>query len=287
VNAALLLDGGTGSELRRRQVAFNENVWSAAANLDHPDILYAIHRDHIRAGADIVTANTFATARFVLAAGGLAGHCDEINRAAIGAAKNAAAGADRKILVAASLSCCPPFLDMSARPDPATEIRDYRELARLFVANDADLILLEMLQHPDSAARACRAAQESDLPFWAGISCRFSLPNPKGGAGLVSFDEPAAEFEAILDVVLTYGPAGIAIMHSPIDAVLPALTAVRRRWSGPVGAYAEIPYPEDPSATSTARIAPEDYASVAADRGDRTVWRESQRRAPARGPVSW
>jgi S-methylmethionine-dependent homocysteine/selenocysteine methylase len=263
VNATLLLDGGTGSELRRRQIVFNEIVWSAAANLDCPTVLMDIHRDYIAAGADIITANTFATTRFVLEAGGLARRFEEINRAAIVAAQTAAADADKKILVAASLSCCPPFLDMSSRPDPATELRDYRELARLFASSGVDVILLEMLQHPKNAALACRAARETGLPFWAGVSCRLAVPPAGIDNRLVSFDEPAAALGAILDAILPFAPAGIAIMHSPLDAMLPALSEIRQCWTGPLGAYAEIPYAEDPSATTDARSSPDDYASVA------------------------
>jgi len=256
MKAPLLLDGGTGSELRRRRVRFVENVWSAAANVDHMDTLVAIHRDYIAAGADVITANTFATTRFVLEAGGLGDRFEQINLAAIAAARTAAGTAGRRVLVAASLSCCPPFLDMAARPDPATELRDYHELAALFAANGVDLLMLEMLQHPESAARACEAANASGLPFWAGISCRLR-------DGLVSFNEPVAPASAILDAIVPFEPAGITVMHSPLSAIAPALTAIRSQWHGPVGAYAELPYDEDPTVSSNERITPEAYAAEA------------------------
>ena len=33
---------------------------------------------------------------------------------------------------------------------------------------------------------------------------------------------------------------GVAVMHSPVAAVVPALEEIRARWDGPLGAYPEI-----------------------------------------------
>jgi S-methylmethionine-dependent homocysteine/selenocysteine methylase len=101
--------------------------------------------------------------------------------------------------------------------------------------------------------------REAGLPFWIGFSCRRS---PRGEA-LVAFDDPDRPFAAVLDAVLPFEPGGIAIMHSPIDAIGSALDVLRGRWSGPLGAYAEIPYPEDPSASSAGAVGAADYAAAA------------------------
>ena len=66
----LVLDGGTGTELRRRGMNLGQTTWSALASLTHYELLRAIHADYIAAGADVITTNTFATTRFVLAAAG-------------------------------------------------------------------------------------------------------------------------------------------------------------------------------------------------------------------------
>ena len=58
-----LLYGATGTELEKRGVPMSTNAWSGSASLDHLDTLEQIHRDHIDAGADIITANTYATSR--------------------------------------------------------------------------------------------------------------------------------------------------------------------------------------------------------------------------------
>lgn len=252
-----ILDGGTGSELRRRGVQLSGACWSAAANLSDPELLLGIHRDFIQAGADIVTANTFGTSRFVLAAAGLDDCFEAINRAAIAAARAAAAGHD--VQVAASLSCFPPAFDPGAYPAPDREYRAYAELAGLFASSGVDLILLEMLQHPEHAALACRAARASGLPFWAGISCR---QQPATGE-LVAFDDPGQPLIALLDAVLPFEPDGIAVMHSPVSAISAAIAEMIDHWSGPIGAWAEIPYAEDPDSRDDRQVTPQHYAECA------------------------
>lgn len=256
---ALILDGGTGSELRRRGVILSPECWSAAANLSHPELLCRIHRDFIEAGADIVTANTFATSRFVLEAAGLGARFDDVNRHAVTAAREAANGSGKSVTVAASMSCLPPGFDPDAYPDAGTEYRDYAELAGCFARLGVDLIVLEMLQDTVHSALACRAASASGLPFWAGISCRLDA----SGDTLVGYDNADELFASVLETVLEFDPAGIAVMHSPLDAIGPALNETRRNWDGPIGAYAEIGYTGDPDRTFRETVAPGDYAAAA------------------------
>lgn len=254
-----LLDGGTGSELRRRGVSLSDRCWSGSANLDRSELLYDIHADYIRAGADIVTANTFGTARFVLADAGLDRHFDEVNAAAIAAAQRAAESSARDVCVAASLSCLAPGFDKRAFPDSDIEFRAYSELCETFVEQRIDLILLEMMQDTKHAPLACRAALSSGLPFWIGISCRVD----DSGDRLVAYDDTEQSLTPVIENLLAFEPAGIAIMHSPVDAIGRAIDELRRQWHGPIGAYAEIPYPEDPKWNGNQIVSPEDYATEA------------------------
>ena len=40
--------------------------WSAAANLDAPDVVRAIHEDYLKAGAEIIISNNFYTSRTMM-----------------------------------------------------------------------------------------------------------------------------------------------------------------------------------------------------------------------------
>jgi len=250
----LILDGGTGSELRRRGMALDSQIWSALAPLTHYELLRGIHADYIAAGADVVTTSTFATTRFVLEAAGRSEDFALINGRAVAAAREARDASGRDVGLAGSISCLPPRFDVHAYPDENAESAAYLELAETLADAGADLLLLEMMQETRHAPLACAAASTVGLPVWLGVSCR-------GGAGgaLVGFDFPLVPLAATLDALLPFAPDAVAVMHSPVAAVAPALSEIRARWRGSIGAYPTI---GDGAPTSHA-LSPEELAPEA------------------------
>ena len=79
----MILDGATGTELQRRGVAMDPSAWSGVASLANQRVLTEIHRDYIAAGAEVITANTFASSRAVLSQSGHGDKVEAINRAAV------------------------------------------------------------------------------------------------------------------------------------------------------------------------------------------------------------
>ena len=59
----LVVDGGVGTELIARGV---DAARTADANVDHPDLVQAVHRAFLDAGAEAITANTFGANRYAL-----------------------------------------------------------------------------------------------------------------------------------------------------------------------------------------------------------------------------
>ncbi|HUQ51308.1 MAG TPA: homocysteine S-methyltransferase family protein, partial [Gammaproteobacteria bacterium] len=134
----LIIDGGTGTELRRRGMTLGDATWSALASLTHYDLLRAIHLDYIAAGADVITTNTFATTRFVLDAAGRGDEFTQINTRAVAAAREARDSSGREVALAGSISCLPPRFDVHAYPDERTEAAGYRELAETLAEAGVD-----------------------------------------------------------------------------------------------------------------------------------------------------
>ncbi len=251
----LLLDGGTGTELRRRGIALSHVAWSALASLTQYDLLRSIHSDYIDAGADVITTNTFATTRFVLEA---AGHRDDVVRVsnrAVAAAREAREMSGREVAIAGSISCLPPRFDVHAYPDESTERAAYLELAEVLAEAGVDLLALEMLQDARHAPLACEAARAVGLPVWLGVSCRLGA-----GARLVGVDVPLVPLAGCLEALLPFAPAAVNVMHSPAAAIEPALREVRARWPGPLGAYPEI---GDGTAHEPHSVSPDNLAAQA------------------------
>ena len=232
---ALLVDGGLGSELRRRGFALDARAWSAPAALTDFGLLRSIHSDYIAAGAEVISTNTFAAARFVLDAAGLGERTEEVVRRTVAAAREARDASGRDVAIAGSMSCLPPSFDPHRYPPASKESDAYRELAELLAMEGVDLIELEMLEDTEHAARACAAVRATGLPIWLGVSCRLS-----DDGALVAFDYPETPLGRVLDALLPYAPDAVNVMHSPPGAVAPALRAIGARSRGVVGAYPEL-----------------------------------------------
>ena len=255
----LVIDGGMGTELERRGVPMDDVVWSGAAVLSHPDIVRTVHEDYIRAGADLIITNTFGSTRQMLAGAGLGAQVEQVHRRAVSLAQDARAATDDRVAIAGSLSPSPPGFDRQAYPPLEEELAAYRESAQLLAEGGVDLIALEMLEDTTHAPLAMRAALETGLPVWLGVSCR------RVDGRLVRFSERSAEvlLADVLDILVPMEPDVVTIMHSEVDAVSEALTLVRERWSGPVGIYQESGYVTRPNWNFVGVISPEDLAREA------------------------
>jgi S-methylmethionine-dependent homocysteine/selenocysteine methylase len=73
-----ILDGATGTELEKRGVVMDPAAWCGPATLGNDTILTGIHADYIAAGADVITANTYAASRLMLTGAGYGDRVEEI-----------------------------------------------------------------------------------------------------------------------------------------------------------------------------------------------------------------
>lgn len=241
----VILDGGTGTELERRGVSMDPDAWCGTATLQNLDLLAQIHQDYIAAGADIITANTFASSRLMLGPAGVADQFRAINTAAIDAAHRARETSARSgVLVAGSLSHMIPVTQGSDKSDPAqipniSEMAEaFSELATLHKDNGCDLILLEMMYHPDRMRPAFEAAIATGLPVWAGFSAR------RGETGEVlgytsELDVPFAE---IVEILADFDVAAAGIMHTAPNIIGEALAILKESFDGPLSAYPDSGY---------------------------------------------
>ena len=61
IDRPLILDGAMGSMLQQCGLKAGGSMWMSKINIDKPEIVVDIHRKYIKAGADIITTNTFRT----------------------------------------------------------------------------------------------------------------------------------------------------------------------------------------------------------------------------------
>jgi betaine-homocysteine S-methyltransferase len=97
----VLGDGGYLLELERRGYV-RAGPFTPEVSITHPEALAQLHREFMRAGAEVLQALTFYASEDKLATVGLAGKVDDINRAAVEVARSVASEGDA--LVAGNLS---------------------------------------------------------------------------------------------------------------------------------------------------------------------------------------
>ena len=228
----LVLDGGVGTEVQRRGGSLG--AWASLANVELPDTLRAIHGDFIAAGAEIISANTFGCSEPRLAAHGIEGREDELNRAAVSLALEARerAGVERPLPVAGCMTTVAfrgPGGDIIG---PAEEEWALASQARILADAGVDFLIVEMLSHVERAHVELAAAASVGLPVWAGFAC---VTDEAGRPTLMDQrDEPLEESLRRIDLS---GVDAALIMHTRVPAVEPSLSVLRGVWDGPVGTY--------------------------------------------------
>lgn len=168
----LLLDGATGTELERRGLPTGLPLWSTHALLEAPEVVEAIHRSYVQAGAELITANTFRTQARTLTRAGLPPERDRaLTRLAVDLARRATreGGDDPPRWIAGSL---PPLEDCYAPelvPPPRERDREHARQVDLLGEAGVDLLLIETMNTAAEAASAAAAAATSGLPFVVGF----------------------------------------------------------------------------------------------------------------------
>jgi 5-methyltetrahydrofolate--homocysteine methyltransferase len=183
----LLLDGAMGTMIQRRQLSeaefrgthFADHPRDLRGNNDlliltRPDVVGAIHREYLAAGADIIETNTFSSTAIAQADYGLEALAYELNREGASLARAAAdewsrRTPDRPRFVAGALgptnrtlSISPDVNDPALRAVTFDELgAAYREQVRGLIDGGVDLLLVETIFDTLNAKAAIAAILET------------------------------------------------------------------------------------------------------------------------------
>ncbi len=258
----VILDGAIGTEILRRNV-----TWADHQLANRPDFVRGIHEDYIRAGADVISTNSFQLCRRALynhfrdeahrqqiGAADLGDRADKLLaasvRLAIDARQKAAAG--RPVAVAAAITTLEWCFRPDLAPSPEQARCEYLEIFQVVKDAGADLVLLETLNSISEARAALEVAKSLGLPCWTSFVCdeRGWLFTGESMAEMVAALEPLG-VDAIL---LNCAPPG------DINAGMKELLAHARV---PTGAYPHIGRFDPPEWMFTDEYPPARYAQVA------------------------
>lgn len=163
----LVSDGATGTNLQARGLprGMPSDLWV----LENPQQIVALHRDFIAAGSQVILTASFGGTAIRLKGVGLAERAEEINRAAVGLAKQAAAGTG--VFVAGSMGPLGELLKPLGTLEEAEAYAAYAAQAGTLSEAGVDALVIETQYDLAEASLAVKAARSvCSLPLVVSFS---------------------------------------------------------------------------------------------------------------------
>ena len=252
----IILDGALGTEIRRRSGDTGRSDLAVTRMLESPNLIQEIHADYVRAGADVITANTYDCNQYALSLDGLdAENSDSLTRMAMELAINArnASQADG-VLVAGSLGPLASDYDPNDVPSFETCLSAYRDQVKVMAETDVDMILVETAAQARSARAGVVASLEVGLPVWASL---LASPN-----GTVSSGETWRE---AVETLVSAGASAVLINCTMPDAITVSMRELSLHNQVVVGAYGQGALPVGDGWIFDPSMSPNEYAKHAQD----------------------
>ena len=258
----IILDGGIGGELQKIGAKMDKGLWCGKCSIDSPKELSMVHKNYINAGADVITANTYASTPISMKKYGYENLVKDCNSKSVEIAKEAANG--KNVAVAGSVSTYGYFL----KDGIENMMPSFEEHLKILSSTGVDLIILEaMSSQADIVEALIKCASNLKLPIWLSISCVFDKNNEIH----LGYDDDATQnhpqiYENFIDSLLRFkkihsGP--ILIAHSNMSVTDVALKILKENYDKIIGAYPNRGYFVKPEWKFTDNVKPSDYLKQA------------------------
>lgn len=275
----ILLDGAVGTQLQRMGVPLSDQAWAGIALKDYSCTVRRMHEHYIRAGVDVITTNTYPSARHNLDPLGLADMTRELNLRAVVLAEEARdrRAKARPVYIAGSVSNYgliagaeegwreyPYFANRPELSDAQAQ-GNLREQAEILAESGVDFLLAEATGSTQQRRWVIEACLSTGLPVWMGFKCRLEGDGGPVKVGYRSEEPLMAHFEELAGL----GGSVVSVFHSTVEATSAALPLVREKWSGPISLYPEadrrdyVDTYRDPREST--RLTPDDFVAQARD----------------------
>ena len=159
----VLLDGAMGTELAKHGLEMGGMI-----NLQDPEHVLAVHREYIRAGADILITNTLTMNRINIEFHGQSIDINEVNLAGARLAKQAVT---ENQLVFGDISSTGQFLEPYGEYSEEQFYNNFKEQAEILAQGGVDGFIIETISDLREAACALKACKDlADLPVLVSLS---------------------------------------------------------------------------------------------------------------------
>jgi homocysteine S-methyltransferase len=249
----VLCDGAMGTLLYAKGIFINRCY--DELNLSQPELICAVHRDYLKAGAEIIETNTFGANSFRLARHTLADRVRDINLAGAQLAREAAKGFD--VWVAGSIGPLGVRIEPLGKTSFEEARAAFREQVAALVEGGVDLFMLETfgyLEELHQAVLACREVN-AKLPVALPIVAQVTIDedgNCLDGSDPEAFGARLTEWKVdVLGINCSVGPV----------AMLDAIERVRAVTSVPLAAQPNAGMPRSVEGRNIYLCSPEYMAT--------------------------
>ena len=211
----LLLDGATGSELRRMgmPVGVSTEVWAC----EHPEAVRALQRAYVGAGSDIIYAPTFSANRMGLEMHGAQDRLKELNTKLVKLSKEAAGG---RAWVAGDITTTGKPMEPVGPISYQTLFDIYREQIEVLAEAGADLLVAETMLSVDETACAVEAAKSvCDLPIFCSLTMEADGHLLFGGTAVEAVETLQALGASAVGLNCSVGPDQLEVVVRSMKAV--------------------------------------------------------------------
>jgi betaine-homocysteine S-methyltransferase len=221
-DGVVLGDGGYLLELEKRGYV-RAGPFTPEVSLTHPEALAELHREFLRAGAEVLQALTFYASEDKLKTVGLEGRVDDINRAAVRVARKVAGEGDG--LVAGNLSLTWAY--DPADPGSGDHVRTlFDRQLEVQMEEGIDLVVAETFTWLGEAVLATESAKAAGIPV---VTTMAFEREPRSYEG----DSPADCARRLADAGAV--AVGVNCLRPP-EHTLPIVAEMREAVTGPVAA---------------------------------------------------
>jgi S-methylmethionine-dependent homocysteine/selenocysteine methylase len=259
----VILDGAIGTEILRREV-----TWADHQLMSKPEFVRSIHEDYIRAGAEVISTNSFQLCRRALhnhfrddahrrhiGAEDLDTRAEKLLAASVKLAVDARERmrAPQQVAVAAAVTTLEWCFRPDLAPSPEQARTEYREIFQTVKDAGADLVLLETVNSIGEARTALEVAKALGLPCWIAFVPRED--------GKLFTGETLSVAVAALEPL---GVDAILLNCAPPDDITAGMKQLAPHAKVPTGTYAHLGRFDPPEWLFTDEYPPSKYRDESA-----------------------
>ncbi len=185
-----------GSLLQQKEIKSHPQLWMSLANITHPDEVVKIHNSYVKAGADIITTNTFRTnpvsvnrSNVKIKSSEFVKKSVELTHTAIG---------NKKLILAGSNPPAEDCYQVERRISKKEIETNHAQHIELLMNSGCHLILNETHSHLDEIIFVSKFCYRNSIPF---IMSLFFTPGLKILSGEILFE--------VVKLVENYNPLAI------------------------------------------------------------------------------